>query len=471
MSVCRWRGGERRKGASCVVLWLWPVTTGRAFCLIAAALVILTAGAPAARAEDAVSAANRQFIQAMKLIERADSTYDSAEESSLLKEADRILNEIVQHDPESPLAVQLATNQFIGDFDVVEFHNRVHALVCNDPISDACFLYRVEQILPPIEYPIAQARWDWLGLAVAYYNLGDQPRARTLIAPFVSALRRKMTESADEDFYVPRALALTGQSDLALQFARKFDDCSIRSYDLTDIAKAALWRNERDLAASVTSEAASYATKHDCKWELGLVAQAEYRIGHEAEARTLFLNTVQQQYSRFHDSPEKSDCCPAELAVAAGDLADPDLALNLMRTVQQENPWTVPAVLGRLCARGETAQTLAFAETIKDSDLQAEVFARMIGGLIKRGPSTAALVADLTDRLNKLADDNAGKKPKILIQRAKVERLTFSDQRWRQTFTDALAAAEKSSAYTKRDIGVPLLSGLVEIETGFPMLE
>src|SRR4051812_21667066 len=168
---------------------------GRAVLLLALllpVLIFLAAGAVSigASAQESASNANRQFVQAMQMIQQANSTFDSGEEARLLRDADRLLNEIVQRYPDSAIAVQLITNQFIGDFDVFEFRNRVRALICNDAQSTACFLFRIENLIPPVEYPVSTPRWDWLSLAVAYHLNGGTDKAREIIAPFVGALRR-----------------------------------------------------------------------------------------------------------------------------------------------------------------------------------------------------------------------------------------------------------------------------------------
>src|SRR3954471_16701891 len=198
----RFRGGR----AAIFLAFLLPV------------LIFLAAGGIAVRAsaQESASNANRQFVQAMQMIQQANATFDSGEEARLLRDADRLLNEIVQRYPDSAIAVQLITNQFIGDFDVFEFHNRVRALICNDAQSTACFLFRIENLLPPVEYPVSTPRWDWLSLAVAYHLNGSADRARKIIAPCVSALRRgaASSDAQEQDLFVSRALALTGQTDV-----------------------------------------------------------------------------------------------------------------------------------------------------------------------------------------------------------------------------------------------------------------
>jgi hypothetical protein len=448
---------------------------GRAVLLLALllpVLIFLAAGAASigASAQESASNANRQFVQAMQMIQQANATFDSGEEARLLRDADRLLTEIVQRYPDSAIAVQLITNQFIGDFDVFEFRNRVRALICNDAQSTACFLFRIENLLPPVEYPVSTPRWDWLSLAVAYHLNGGADRAREIMAPFVSALRRgaaASSESQEQDLFVARALALTGQTEVALQITRSIPDCSTRIYNLTDISEIATWRGEKDLAAALTTEAQKYAQTNNCTWELGLVVQSLLRVGRESEARTLFLNTVEQQFSRFRET--KQECCPAELAVAAADLGEVNLALGLLRTVHEDSPWTVPAVLGRLQGHGEVSLTSAYLEQVQEVDAQAEILSEFVAAAIRRGDPAA--VQQWMKRLNKITDTPANRRPGVLAQRAKAEKLVFNDDRWRSTMAQAIAAADRSSAIVRRDIGVPLLAALVRIESGLPMLD
>ncbi|WP_448204244.1 hypothetical protein [Azospirillum sp. sgz302134] len=412
--------------------------------------------------------ANRLFVQAMQMIRQADNTYDIAEESRLLKEADKLLNEIVVKYPDSALAVQLVTNQFVGDFDFYEFRSRIRALVCNEPLTSLCFLHRIGEMLPPVETPISAARWDWLSLAVAYSTVGDTARAKEIIAPFVSAVRRgAAADGAGQDLFVARALALMGQTQLALDITRQIADCSTRIYNLADIAKAAAWRGDVNLTVQLAEEAKAYATARGCSWELGLVAQALLRAGKESAARTLFLNTVETQFSKFRET--KGDCCPPELAVAAAELGDSNLALSLLRTVQDENPWTIPAVLGRLARRTDASVALAYAEQVQDIDIRGESFAELIEAALKRGDPTTA--TELMKRLNKLVDEAAGRRPGLLAQKAKAEKVMYGDDRWRKSFQASINAAERASNFVRRDIGAPLLAALVRIETGLPMLD
>jgi len=441
----------------------------RATALLAGLAAGLVAGAAPADAQDRGGQANRMFVQAVQLVRQADALYDLEEQTRLLREADRMLNEIVERLPDSPLAVQIVTNQFVGDFDIGDFRTRVRNLACNDPTGTPCFLNRIEQLLQPVEAPVTVARWDWLSLAVAYHHLGEPQRAPGLIAPFFAAQRRSTAADAmDDDLFVARALALTGRPDLAVQITRQIGQCAGRVYNLVDIAKAVLHRGERDRAAQLVREAQDYAGAHNCKQELGLVAQGLLRTGQESDARTLFLNTVEQQFSRFRDN--RQDCCPPELAVAAAEMGDMNVALRILRLVQEDSPWAIPAVLGRLAARGETGLATSYGEQVSDPDVRAEAFAEILASAQQRGDQRT--VDDLYGRLRQLTrpEGPGGRRPTALAQRAKAERLVHNDTRWRATFLSAINTAERANGQ-RRDVAVPLLAALVRIETGTPLLD
>lgn len=442
----------------------WPVL------LLVLLVAALLAGASPARAEtpaEQAAEANRRFVEAMRTLERADQTYDPAEQARLLRETDKLLTLIVAETPESPLAVQLVTNQFVGDFDYGEFKRRVAGLVCADAQSMACFLHRIEGLMTPVEYPIAVPRWDWLSLAVAHHHLGDKARVRPIIAPFLAAMRRNdpMAE-AGQDLFLARALALTGEINLALEITRGIADCSTRVYNLTDIVDILAWKGDREKAGAVAEEAAEFARANACAWELGLVAQALLKSGKEGRARTLFLNTVEEQFSRFKDN--RGTCCPPELAVAAGDLGDPNLALGLLRVVQDESPWTVPQVLGKLGARGEQTITLAYAEQVKDPEIRAEAYVELIAGALAHNDrKQAELVSARLDEF--LAKVTAS--PLVTVQRARADRLLGQGERWRGSMQRAITEAERDGSFERRDFASPLLAALVEIGTGKALLQ
>lgn len=446
---------------------LWFVVAALTALLAGAVVSVGAFAAQPAPPPEEISPAGRLFIQAMRLIDKADSTFDLEEEARSLREADKLLADIVAKYPESSLAVQLTTQQFVGDFDLAEFRNRLKALVCNDPVSNACFLRRIEELLPAVETPITAARWDWLSLAVAQHHLGDPARAKEILAPFVAAARRGGSGASGEDLFVARALSLIGEIPLALEITREIDECSTRIYNLTDIAKAALWVDDKALAASLTDEAARFAQTNNCRWESGLVIQSLYRVGKDDEAAKLLKTTADESFVKNKDN--RSECCSPELAVAAAEVGDVNLALNLLRAVEDENPWADPAVIGRLARRGEIKLTDAYAEQIRDVDLRAETLTELIDAALRRKDRKAA--DEYFRRIEEMTREARGARPGLLAQRAKAQRLLSGDERWRTTFLSAINAAERASNFVRRDIGAPLLAVLVRVTTGKGMLD
>lgn len=422
----------------------------------------------AAGSDDPAAMANRQFIQAIQLVHKANTSYDAAEEQRQLTEADRLLEDIINRFPDTDLAVQLITNQFVGDFDFFEFRNRVRGLVCNDPLSSRCFLFRIGGLLPPVETPITAARWDWLALAVAYHHLGDPGRAREVIAPFLSAVRRGLPrDAAERDLYVARALALTEQSSLAVDITRRLPDCGTRLYNFADIAEAAAWRNDKEMTQAMAEEARTTAAGRACGTDMAPVVRALLVAGRNNDARTLLLSLVDRPAGR--SAEPRTDCCVPELAVAAAELTEVNRAISLLRSVQDENPWVVAAVLGRLVKRGEGGQALGYLEQVKDPDVRAECFAEMIDAFLRRNDRAPA--EDLLRRLIRLSAEESARHPGVLALRARGEHALYKDARWRSTFQQALHAAEHASTLVRRDIGTPLVSALMRIEVGLTLLD
>jgi hypothetical protein len=323
-------------------------------------------------------------------------------------------------------------------------------------------------MLPPADAPVSTARWDWLSLAVAYHVMGQSERSKEIIAPFLAAVRRGVAvDSSAQDLFVGRTLSLIGDTAKALEITRAISDCSTRIYNLVDIGKAAKWRGDDNQAKLMAEEARTFAEARKCAWEYGLVVQALHRAGVDDTARTLFKRTVDQQVGDMRNRPDT--CCAPELAVAAAEIGEPNLALNLLRAVQDENPWTVPAVLGRLALRGEATLSTTYAEQIPDIDLRGESFAELVAAAMERGDRAGADA--VFARLAKLTNDAGGRRPGLLAQRAKAERALYRDEGWRSAFQAALNSAERASNFVRRDIGAPLLAALMRIETGNPMLD
>lgn len=445
-----------------------PIVISSLLRLMIGLIAVAVLGGGPVWAQEASGPANRLFVQALQLVQEADATLDPAREAQLLREADKLLRDVVTKYPDSALAVQLLTNQYVGDFDYYEFRGRIEALICETPLNSLCFLHRISDMLPPVEVPVINARWDWLSLAVSYHVLGQPERAKEILSPFVSAVRRGVAaDSSGQDLFVARALALIGETGQALQITRAISDCSTRIYNLSDIGKAAKWRGDEATARNAAEEARAFAEAQQCVWEYGLVVQALHRVGRTDDAQNLLTRSVSQHAGDFRN--KKEDCCPPELAVAAAEIADANLALNLLRATQEENPWTIPSVLGRLARRGEGAIALAYAEQVADIDIRGEAFAELVAAAMDSKDRPAAEAA--FGRLARLTNGAGARRPVLMAQRAKAERALYRDEGWRSAFQAALNAAERASNFVRRDAGAPLLAALMRIETGNPMLD
>ena len=77
----------------------------------------------------------------------------------------------------------------------------------------------------------------------------------------------------------------------------------------------------------------------------------------------------------------------------------------------------------------------------------------------------------LMDKLVKLAAEDGPRRPALIAERARAEKALYRDERWRPSFQQAITAAENASSMTRRDIGGSLVSILIRIETGLPMLD
>lgn len=441
-------------------------------------------------ADDADKAANRTFIEAIGLIRRASSTYDTREAVRLLRGADGLLKKIVNDYPESSLAVQISTNQFVGDFDPLEFRSRIRSLSCErgsyvedflseygiasttGPLTEACFLYRIEALLSAIEHPIAAARWDWLSLAIAYHAHNQPERAREIILPFMAALTKKLSPSDTQDslLFLARAMDMTDEHDQADKIIQRIGDCSGRMTVIGDRMRAALWDNRMQDARNAADDLVSYVRDNQCNWQMAATATALFQTGREDEAKKIYTNLLAEQYAGMKDE-DKRENTPPELAIAAAFIGEPAQALNMLRLVMDQNGWAVPAAMQALGGRGEFDVAQQFIESMKDVDGQAFSYAALIDTALRDGDKKKA--STLMTKLTALraSANQPAEQSTLLAMRARAEKMLYKDERWRTTLQSALNTADLVDENTKRSVALPLISTLVYIKTGHPVLD
>lgn len=97
------------------------------------------------------SSANKLFIEATQLINKAHSERNAKAESALISEAIDRLDAIVEKYPGSDLAVKIATEQFIGNVNILELKGRkmeLSRLLCyKNPTRDCLFKIAIEDAL------------------------------------------------------------------------------------------------------------------------------------------------------------------------------------------------------------------------------------------------------------------------------------------------------------------------------------
>ncbi len=434
--------------------------------------------------------ANRTFTEAMQLIRKAGATYETREAVRLLRGADKSLKKIVNDYPESTIAVQLITNQFIGDFDILDFRNRIRSLSCErgsyvedflgehgiatttGPTTEACFLYRIETLLPAQEHPIATARWDWLSLGVAYHLLGQPDRARDIILPFLNALmtKNKVSDSQESLMFLARAMMLINEKDQAQKISQRISDCSAKLYNLMDMTKQAVWNANAVEARQYADQARDYVEDNQCSWQKSIVAQAMKMTEREAEGKKLYDSIEGEQFNNVK-TENRDESAPPELAVAAAAMGEPETALNILRVVMEQNPWTISAVVEQLGKRGEYDVTEAFINDLKELDQKAEALATLVNTAVKRRDSkrATAIIAKLNGlrASPSLPDQQA----LILAMRARAEKDLYKDDRWRDTMQTALNTADLVDENKRSQVALPLIATLAYIKTGNPLLD
>lgn len=434
--------------------------------------------------------ANRTFTEAMQLIRKAGATYDTREAVRLLRGADKSLKKIVTDFPESTIAVQLVTNQFIGDFDIMDFRNRIRSLSCErgnyvedflaehgiataaGPTTDACFLYRIETLLPALEHPIITARWDWLSLGVSYHLLGQPDRARDIILPFLNALmtKNKVSDNQESLMFLARAMMLINEKDQAQKISLRISDCSAKLYNLMDMTKYSLWNANTVEARQTADQARDYVEDNQCSWQKSIAAQALKITAREVEGKKIYDAIEAEQFNNVRIE-NRDESTPPELAVAAASMGEPEIALSILRVVMEQNPWTISAVVEELGKRGEFDITETFINDMKELDQKAEALATLVETAIKRNDSKRA--AAIMAKLNALRASPSlpDQQAIILAMRARAEKDLYKDERWRDTMQTALNTADLVEESKRSQVALPLIATLAYIKTGKPQLD
>jgi hypothetical protein len=449
-----------------------------------ALLFVLLVGALPLHAAEPDAEANKLFVEAVHLTRKADNTYDTKESVRLLRGADQLLKKIESSFPQSAIAVQLSTHQLIGDFDITEFEARIRSLSCargsyvedflseygiasgTGPLTEACFLYRMENLLIPPEPPIVQARSDWLALAVGYYLSGQEERARGIVLPYLGLLRKTGGGTIPADSYVTlaKALTITGADVQAQQVGDHISDCSGRLSYMMTMLNAALAKNDEAVAKGLAEQVRTYADSNSCEWQQGLVVQAYVLTGRTEDAKVLYDKLVARTSNDLTQGP------PPELAIAASMVDDAGPALNLTRSSMEHEPSIVPEVVSNLAKRGDTQSPHDLVMEIKDPVRKAAGLAALIAGAATKGD--AKLETWMTELQNIRSEvPQFNEQALVLGHIARGQKAFHKDERWKSTFQLALNAAERADENIRPQLVANLAATLAAIKTGRNILD
>ena len=443
-----------------------------------------------AYADDPNQSANRTFTEAIQLIRRAGTTYDTREAVRLLRLSDKLLKKIVADFPESTIAVQLVTNQFIGDFDVMDFRNRIRSLSCErgnyvedflsehgvvtatGPATEACFLYRMETLLTPYEHPITQARWDWISLGVVYHLFGQTERSREIILPFLNAvlMKSKSNDSQDSLLFTARAMMLTGEDEQAVKITQRISDCAARLYTMADMLKLAQWDNKDMEAKTLADDIKTFTEDNQCNWQKGLVVQSLSYTGRGEDAKKMYDVLLQEQFSNVK-LEDRAENTPPELALAASVVGDPANAVAILKVVADANPWVVAQAMSELATRGEYEIAENYINELKENARKAEGLVALIevanrNGDKKRTGHFMSMLSGLRTSPSQPVDQVM-----VLASKARAEKIVYNDDRWRETMKTALNTADLVEEAKRAQVALPLIATLGFIKSGRPILD
>lgn len=121
-------------------------TLKRFFQFIAVILILTWAVSPPALAQNNNAAANKLFVETVRLVQKADAEKSPKERVRLYTQALKNLDWIVSKYPYTDLSVKLTTNQPIGDFSRTEVQEKLKKAQCVFNPSP-CILDQARQIL------------------------------------------------------------------------------------------------------------------------------------------------------------------------------------------------------------------------------------------------------------------------------------------------------------------------------------
>ena len=311
---------------------------------------------------DEEAEANRRFVEAVALLEAAESESAAPSKLSLLEQAETTLQTTITRYPSTTLAVKLASGQQIGNVSLATVATAVEAAR-----GPAC------QVAPTAACVIAQA------LAFAQtLDEWQRPRALDHIAERLANIALAQAQAGDS----AGTQATTSQ---ALALAQALTSQPRRAAVLADIAFAQARAGDRAGSQATIAQALALAqtlTNEGARvGGLAFIALAQAQAGDRAEAQATIAQAL--ALAQTLDEKDRGGALGAIAPVQAqaGDHAGAQettaraLALIQAITDKEERDRTLFLILWAHLKAGDTVQALAFAQTITDEGSRANLLA------------------------------------------------------------------------------------------------
>ena len=323
--------------------------------------VFITLGLACSPVDDEAEV-NRRFVEAVALLEAAESESAAPTKLALLEQVETTLQTIITRYPSTTLAVKLASGQQIGNVSLATVATAVEAArgpACQVAPTSACVIAQA--------LALAQTLDEW-----------RRPRALDHITERLVNIALAQAQAGDR----AGTHATTSQ---ALALAQALTSQPRRAAVLTDIAFAQARAGDRAGSQTTIAQALALAqtlTNEEARvWGLAFIALAQAQAGDRAEAQATIAQAL--ALAQTLDEKDRGGALGAIAPVQAqaGDHAGAQetitqaLALVQALTDKEERNRTLLLLLWAHLKAGDTVQALAFAQTITDEGRRARLLA------------------------------------------------------------------------------------------------
>jgi tetratricopeptide (TPR) repeat protein len=251
--------------------------------------------------KDANEEANKLFVQAQQLLEKAEKQQRPADKLPILHDAEDHLKSIVSEYPSANLAVQLASGQSVGQISfkgVADTIAEVSEAACFETPSRACLIeqaVRTGQSAKDgvmLQFGCSTQGFNRVGfLAQVAVNQKQAGMEKASQATFEEALRSSEESKQSPDLrnlFLAPALASAGRSEEALRLLEGVSDPERRAYGLLSIARAQAAAGYKTEAAATFDQAIKLKPEEtdDVRRASALIFLARLRIalGQQSDA-------------------------------------------------------------------------------------------------------------------------------------------------------------------------------------------